>query len=161
MDFLDTSATKYCRNDPLIMSQFCHFSLTFAHSPSLCLNLPVISFANFLVMIVWCLAALTLMNLDCNWSRSTFLMQFLLTQNRSLLRVKCWLICVFKLSVGKYCCHALLTEQNASNVFATTLVLTDLLLCIFRNIQHWEEGQAVEELSPTDAQARKDWGYLA
>ena len=49
-----------------------------------------------------------------------------------------------------------LQEQLNFDSTAFLFYLTDLLLCIFRNIQHREEGQAVEKLSPTDAQARKD-----
>ena len=90
INFPDTPDSKCCRANPLIISQFCHFPLTFANFPLLCLNQPVISFGNFLVMVVWCLVALTLTPAIFNDNDS------------KPLRGKCWLICVFKLSVQKH-----------------------------------------------------------
>ena len=112
-DFPDTSATN-CYPNPLITFQFCHLRLTFANFPFLCLHLAVIFVANSLPLIisrswlsdVW--IALTLKKLDCIWSRGPFL--FTRTWSWSLLRVKCWLIRVSKVSVDKHCCHALLVN---------------------------------------------------
>ena len=76
--------------------------------------------------------------------------------------MNCWLIRVFKLSFGKQCCHALSSLQNT--VLATPKILLLYLNWFWvvhllrRHLQYWEEGQAVEELSSTDAQTWQDWG---